>query len=112
VYRSSYFKDEVDRQRHSPHPCYKKEVSFRTPEAMKQAADRSYHEQMSLCFSTHGRPLQSQKHESFLYISRAYRSNQVFVYRQDREDERIYLENLSYNISIFDELNSFDFVED
>jgi hypothetical protein len=47
-----------------------------------------------------------------LFISRSYLSNQVLVYLRDPLDGRIHLENLSTNVGIVDELNSFDFVED
>ena len=68
-----------------------------------------YHERVVLCHTKHVSPF---KGERFLYISRAYRSGQVFVYRRDPWDEKIYLENLYTNVSIVDELNSFDFIEE
>jgi hypothetical protein len=54
----------------------------------------------------------SRDEDSHVYVSRAYKSNEVFVYLEDDLEEKIYLENLYVNVSIVDELNSFDIVED
>lgn len=88
--------------------CRKEKVSFKTEEGVKLAAGKSYYERMTYCYT---RSLVDGKELSFEYISRAYRSNEVFVYRRDTSNQKIYLENLSTNVSIADELNSFDFVE-
>lgn len=45
-----------------------------------------------------------------LYISRAYRPNQVFVYVKVPPG-RIFLDNLSFNVSVTDEPIGFDDVE-
>lgn len=109
VCRSSYFKNQIDYPHIITYPCYKEEVSFRTEEGMKKAAGKSYVEQMTRCHSMiSGFP---EIEDASIYISRAYLSNTVFVYRRDSNDGKIYLENLSVNISVVDELNSFDFVE-
>lgn len=89
--------------------CFKEKVSFKTTEAIAEAAGKSYYERMIRCRSTYIAPLESDT--SFLFISRAYLSNAVFVYRENPIDKKIYLENLSTNVSIVDEINSFDFVE-
>lgn len=110
VFRSSYFEDNtVYPEKRNSHACKMKEVSFRTKEALDAANGRSYRERMIFCNSRYVEP---DNEPIFLYISRAYLSNQVFVYQHDLSDGKIYLENLSTDISIVDELNSFDFVED
>lgn len=110
VARSLHF---VDKIRYptigATHDCRKREVSFRTPRAMAQAAEKLFYERMMPCPCVE---LEPRKEKGFFYISRGYKSNGVFVYYQDLSDEKIYLENLSTNISIVDELNSFDFLED
>jgi len=108
VSRSSYFRDKIKYPRRKAHPCHEEYVSFRTAEGVIAAAGKSFHERLMPCQFT---PIDSEE-ESFLFISRAYMSNQVFVYRRDLGNGKIYLENLSSNVSIVDELNSFDFVED
>ena len=60
---------------------------------------RLFHERMAFCGFG-------------FYISRAYTSNEIFVYCKNVLDEKLYLENLSVNLSIIDGLNSFDFIED
>ena len=47
-----------------------------------------------------------------LYVSRAYRSNQIFVYQLDHSDEKLYLEKLMTRISIVDNEPGFEDVED
>ena len=42
------------------------------------------------------------KAEAHFYVSRAYKSGQMFVYRYDSQSGKIYLENLSTNVSIID----------
>lgn len=106
---SSEFKDKINYPLPNPHICEERLVSFRTSEGIKEAAKKYYYERMTLCESTYVNPSLG---DSFLYISRAYKSNEVFVYVLDRTDNKIYLENLSTNISVADELNSFDFVEE
>lgn len=98
-----------------PHPgnirtCDEIEVSFRTKRGSAKAAGVTYYERVVLCYSVLAN--RRRKKESFLYISRAYKSNQVFLYRFNPSDRKMYLENLMTNINIMDELNSFDFVED
>lgn len=108
VSRSAYFKEEIDYPRQgSTYNCVEKEVSFRTGEAIEGATGKTYHENMIPCHIYN-----KLNTNDILYISRAYRSLQVFVYRADPSDGKIYLENLSFNICVVDELNSFDFVEE
>jgi len=40
--------------------------------------------------------------EVYFYISRAYAKNRVFVYSIDDSGQFLYLENLSFNISVMD----------
>lgn len=111
ISRSAHFKNKIKYPERAPtFPCNGVEVSFRTADGKSKATGRLYYERMTLCLS---------KYEDFsdgdfvhLYISRAYRSNQLFVYFRDPLDGHVYLENLSTNLSIIDEFNSFDFVED
>jgi len=63
---------------------------------------------MTMCYFAHDI---EEGNSHYLYISRAYQSNQVFDI-PDGSHQIIYLENLSINVTIKDELNSFDFVED
>lgn len=84
---------------------FEKEVSFRTEEALVQSAGESYRERMMICFL---RTIDFNIPTS-VYISRAYESNQVFVYSQDFLDQKIYLENLVVNVSIVHEPLSFNF---
>lgn len=109
VTTSSPFKDKIRYLQFPEHPCYLETVSFRSEEGVKKSYGKLYRERMTLCHSLFINPLMR---ESFMYISRAYRSNQVFVYLRDPLDQKIYLENLSINLSVVHELNSFDFVED
>lgn len=125
VSRSSYFINKVKYPvEESSHFCRMGKVSFKTREVSEETKKNSYYERMILC------PLESvdrteehsylnvehvdpnNKKSVLLYISRAYQSNQVFVYLYNFSDQKIYLENLSTNICVVDELNSFDFVED
>jgi hypothetical protein len=111
VSRSAYFKDKV---KYPPptsgHGCRERKISFRTEEGVTEVATKSYYERMTPCYLTHVDPREGESVR--LFISRAYLSNQVLVYRRDSADAKIYLENLSTRVSILDELNSFDFVEE
>lgn len=108
VSRSSYFAERIRYPQPTTSACSKEEVSFRTVEAITKAAGKPYFERMTLCRLEYEN---FREGKCFLYISRAYLSNAVFVYRRDPTDGKIYLENLSTNISIVDEINSFDLVE-
>ena len=107
VSRSAYFENEIMYPENIPYDCSIQEVSFRTVEGLRETAGRIYHERMMFCSVEYSSLLGGG---SFLYISRAYRSNEVFVYHRN-SDGMIYLENLSSNVSVADEINSFDFVE-
>lgn len=74
------------------------------------AVDRSYYERMTFCYSKRNPGSPGNK----VYISRAYRSNHVFVYTVDSSNGKIYLHNMSGNVglNIVDEFNTFDVVED
>lgn len=90
-------------------PCKMEEVSFKTADGIKESMGKSYFERMTRCYST-AEEIDGKR--DFLYISRAYKSTEVFVYRRLASDENIYLENLSTGMKIIDKLNSFDFLED
>jgi hypothetical protein len=64
---------------------------------------------MTLCYSKYEDP---PNENIEWYISRSYFSNAVYVYIRDPYNGKIYLENLSFNIGVVDELNLFDFVEE
>lgn len=105
VSNSSYFKGKYSGWASRRGTCTRRKVSFRTVEGIKNAADTEFYERMIFCGSTSLGP----GNVLILYISRAYLSNHVLVYQGSRH--AIYLENLSANISVVDELNSFDFIE-
>ena len=92
----------------STHSCFFRKVSFQTQNAKKEEAGVAYYELMTLCNLSW---IDRRESDRFLYISRAYKSNAIFVYRDAPSPGKIYLHNLSINIDIVDELNSFDFVE-
>ena len=108
VLRSSYFADKIQYPENLPSRCSEKKISFRSVETLAEGGTESFYERMTQCYSEY---LELSQGPSHLYISRSYLSNSIFVYRRDPYDRKIYLENLSTNISIVDELNSFDFVE-
>ena len=108
VLRSSYFADKIQYPENQPSRCYEEEISFRSIEALEEAGTESFYERMTQCYSEF---LEPPEDPSDLYISRAYLSNAIFVYRRDPYDDKIYLENVSTNISIVDELNTFNIVE-
>ena len=86
---------------HAPQACRKEILSFRNTDVINHhlLVGQSYYERMTIC---------SCKHFSHnvvvddVYISRAYKSNQVFVYRRDPANKKLFLDNLSTNISIVD----------
>lgn len=110
---SSYFQTEIEYPRRvlrAINPCLLKEIVFKTEAGEAEAANTSYHERMIPCYSTYKSPRVAR---SILYISRAYTSAQVFVYRPDSVNgNKVYLVNLSTRVEVVDELNSFEFVED
>lgn len=81
-------------------PCILKEVSFRTDDARKQVENKPmrYYEWMVPCTAKKV----GTDEEVHYFISRAYASNQVFVYGQNtnESEETVYLKNLSRNISV------------
>lgn len=106
------YKEEFLYPMRMPHNCEVNKVSFRTTEAIKEVTfngSSTYFERMMPCSLYHPQP--DEDETVTLYISRAYMSNQVFVYRLNPTTNEIFLENLSFNVSILDELNSFDFPE-
>ena len=96
VSKSSYFKDRLRYPwgTQSFH-CEKRQVSFRTPEGKAEAGDSEYFERMTMC-----QPTPKKNEVITMYISRAYESNKVLVYLLDAPNGRIYLENLSTNVSV------------
>ena len=110
VCNSAYFVDQFNYAVYRPHECQINKVSFRTEEGMDESAGKSYRERMACCFCINTRQMLA---ETYVYISRAYMSNRIFIYRHDTSDhEKIYLETVMTNLNVVDELNSFDFVED
>ena len=85
-----------------------REISFKTADGIKEAAGKTYHERMTSCVC---RALDPDEDVASFYLSRAYISDHVLVYTKRNSDGKIYLENLSTNVNIVDEINSFDFVE-
>lgn len=81
-----------------------------TQEGLREANEDWYDERLTSCSTNYLNEV-GQKRKTTLFISRAYRSNEILVYRQNTFDEKVYLLNLVANVSILDELNSFDFVE-
>lgn len=114
INRSDYFKNKIRYPNTEPYPCDEQKISFKTAEGVEEAriSGKSYHERMILCLISMF--IDREETESFtdLFISRAYKSNYVFVYIRNPSNGKIYLENISSNISVIDELNSFDFTED
>lgn len=119
VLRSSYYREKIEYRYPDPFfpaECIQREVSFRTEEGIQQAAGKTYHELMARCRSRTIRPNTDYYFSDFryLFISRAYKPNEVFLYQQDSATTRIYLENLFIDVSIVTEPLSFNFhdVED
>lgn len=81
-------------------PCHRLEVSFRTEQARKELRNISekYYEWMTPCKA---RDVYTDK-EVYFFISRAYVSNQVFIYDVGDSFGTVYLENLSTHISVID----------
>jgi hypothetical protein len=104
VLTSSYFKEMVRYPQPNVYSCNEEEVAFRIAEP----DGRTYTERMMRCSFTYVNPLKGQH---FLYISRAYKSDHVFAYIRDPADQKLYLEVMCTNVTVVDELNSFDFVE-
>ena len=113
VAKSTQFKDiSLEYPDKDPDFCYVHEVSFkrtRDEEKGAESAPRSFYERLLPCRFPKVWP---RNEEAIFYISRAYRSNQVFVYSRDPESRKIYPRNISTDVDIVDELNIFDFVED
>ena len=97
ISKALHFEKEVPRKFGFPSPCSEEEIAFKNSKATR----RVYHERMTSCRSTDG--------EIIFYFSRSYLSNGAFVYRRDTE--KIYLEALSTNLGIRDELNSLNTIE-
>ena len=109
VLTSQLLKDEIEYPKQSTSTsCSETEVSFKSTEAKDMTEGRTYKERIIECESRYV----SRIEKISLYVSRAYLSNVVFVYRRDSLDHRMYLVNMLSDVSITDELNSFDFFED
>lgn len=113
IFESAYFKNkELSKYSHTPwtnFDCYKRRVSFRTEKAIKESAGKFYKEIVVPCEL---RLMSSVRHIAF-YVSRAYRRNEVFLYRVDTSNgvEKMYLEGLINNVGVVDEPVGFDDVE-
>ena len=111
ISRSLFYEDEFLYPMRMPQLCSLRKISFRRREVAKKVTKKlsGYFERVTLCRSQHPGP--SRKDDTQLFISRAYMSDRIFVYRLDPTSNRLYLENLSINVSIVDELNSFELPE-
>ena len=83
-------------------------ISFRTPKGINASDGNSYHEDMIIC---HSSKLNSSHEDVHIYISRGYKSNEVFVYESDPRDMNVYLKYSMINVAIVDE-PGFDDVEE
>jgi hypothetical protein len=85
---------------HRRDECYYQEVSFQTSDAKREAARTGkYYEWMIYCKAQ----TVGSNTEAHFYVSRAYKSYEMFVYRAVTPSYAIYLENLSTNVSIVDD---------
>lgn len=99
VLMSSYFKEKVKYLREKqPVSCTKRYISFRTVNARDEVAGKLYFEFMAQCDV-----VMVNGTDGFYFISRAYNSNQVFVYSYNNPDGKLYIENLSTNVNIVDD---------
>lgn len=101
VLGSAYFKGEIAyySKLHGRNGCYYQKITFQTEDAKREAArSGEYCEWMIYCRAQ----VISTKAEAHFYISRAYHSNRMFVYRYDLRRSEVYLENLSTHVSILD----------
>ena len=104
VSRSSHFKNELKYPYGTEsYPCVEHEILFKTDAGKAEAGNVRYFEQMTLC---HSRPLVGPVTDIYMYISRAYESNKLFVYllapTQHASNGNVYLQNLFTNVSIVD----------
>lgn len=107
VLMSAGFRSRVKDIRQSyPIVCNRNLISFRTAEAINVAAEESYYELMVTC-----NVRMIDNNEDFFFISRAYNANQVFVYSLQNPERKLYLENLSTNVSIIHDYYNFGTVE-
>lgn len=112
VFNSSYFKTKVEYIKPMLNKFYYREkISFRTEEGIRKTLHQSdkYYEILLGC----GVRMNTGE-EKYFYISRAYNPNQVFVYSYMKNHYgrlKLYLENLSLDVSIVHELYNFGNVE-
>lgn len=100
VLTSSYFITRFKYPtRVNAYAVFEDQISFRTTDANLRSVGKEYHERIVVC------PVRiiDSSHQTRVYISRAYKSNEVFVYLRDPSDGRLYLENLSVNVGIVHE---------
>ena len=110
IFGSVYFENKVRYKTWMPHyDCFERQLSFKTEEARREAAGKTYYENMISC---EARTKKSNQGIAY-YISRAYRHHEVFVYNVDRSTriETVYLENLSINVNVIEEPLGFEDVE-
>ena len=94
-----------------PHQCHRRKVAFASAEALERPPPLRY-ERMALCECTSmSQPLKGEPRNE-IYVSRAYMSNQVFIYRKHPTSRKYYAVDLLTDVSIVDEVNSLDFPED
>ena len=106
VLGSMYFKTKIKyaQSAHNEDPCQYIEVTFRTAEAKRvlEMAPQNYYEWMIVCEAK--KVTTTDEEGIHFFISRAYASNQVFVYSADYKNGVVYLENLSTNVSVIDDI--------
>jgi len=114
VARSSYFGGKLGYPEGTwSHPCVEREILFRTSAGMQEAGGERYFERVSLCCTKQLKGSAGEIIYTRMYISRAYESDKMFYLlapsedgtyhiAQRASDEKVYLENLSTNLSIVD----------
>ena len=101
VLGSTFFSDNVETipfRHQTSNQCITKEIAFQTEGAIKKSVSLKYQEWMLICEAVKI----DSKDKTYYFVSRAYRSNQVFISNSDALDGRVYLVNLSTHIGIRD----------
>ena len=83
--------------------CSVIEVSFRTPAAIQLLEEtgqqQPYQERMTRCVSA---DINDPNRRVSIYLGRGYKANQLYVYQRVKPEGKVYLVNLSTNVSIAD----------
>ena len=108
VLKSPYFKDRVRYpSRIQAEACFIEEISFKITEALEEAAQKTYYEQLIFCYAIMKDPYKVEP----IYLSRAYNPNQVFVYFEDYSENRFHLKALFTDVGIVHEPYRFNDIE-